>query len=277
MPTPTTPICGVCGATTDAYLCQPCTLAYIQDCLRVPGALAQLRITQARGDVRTTEHTARSTAPAPLPWNEAASTVIRELDRLLRPGTIPPQRGTTRAPLEAIAKHRARSADLFRRHPDSPRTAAELTRLLDRATRVIDRRTTLWNYGPCHCDIPLHGEPTATTVVCPACNTVHDAIALKERQWQTAADALVTQAEAAQWLAIRHDVDPRRVEALRKRINQWVSRSRVTGHPGVIDGQEETLVRFGDVDAQYRKGQAMLTAKAARSAGVPRVPARSAS
>lgn len=273
-PTTVTTACGVCGAPTDsAYICPGDTLTLEANLLRTVPVLRDLELTYRGGDVRTVSgDTTRTPAgPAPLPWNEAASRLLRDLDRHLRSHRFAdpvPAQGRP-APnvllLCGLALRRAKDVRVIRLHPDAGTYAKELARLLDRADRVIDRRATLWTFGVCTCGTELHGEPDTATVVCSRCNTTHNAIALKERQWSAAAGTLVTQAEAAQWLAIRYDVDPRQVERVRKRINLWVFRGRVTTSPGVVDGREQELVLFGAVDAQWRKVQAMNATKATRN------------
>ncbi|MBT0771832.1 hypothetical protein KIH74_23020 [Kineosporia sp. J2-2] len=236
--------CGVCGAETrDLYLCRYCLAQLAGLIADTPALIVDLNITLARQDAITL--TEQGSKPgqnaAPLPINTHALDALTEI----------------RSAIKGISSHpdHRRPDEQARLTARMPSVGARLTALkvaYNLALKVIDRPASKWFFGHCEaCGMAMCGPPDALRVTC-VCDRGYDATVLRTRQWEAVGESLVRRSEAVSLISARYHVD--RPETVRKAIDLWIHRGALEDRAG--------WVRFGDVDALWRKRLRMRARKA---------------
>ncbi|SFO83202.1 hypothetical protein SAMN05421810_101104 [Amycolatopsis arida] len=218
-----------------------------------PGLLAELNTTLSR------QHTTSpgpgvvgQAAARPMPYHEAASetswvlantitTWAREV-HACNPHLLPPAGSTAAAAAWLVGL-----PGLLALHPAADELHDEITHVVARVRRVIDRPPDRIYAGPC--DAPIEGErcpdhlyahPGANRVQCGTCGTEHDVT--ERRNWMIdyAAGLRVTATVALGWARLLLDKT-----IPRGTWDSWVSRGRIVPHG--TDGRGRPVYRFGTV------------------------------
>ncbi|WP_143267140.1 hypothetical protein [Amycolatopsis thailandensis] len=249
-----------CGRPTTDMLCPGC-LAELTAALRElisdgsggHGLLAELGITLSRQHTMTLgTGVGGHAAERPMPFHEAASEVgwvlantistwAREVHEC-NPHLLPPAGSTAGAVAWMVGL-----PGLLALHPAADELHDEITHVVARVRRVVDRPPDRIYAGPCdaqvedgRCPDHLYARPGQRRVQCGSCGTEHDVD--ERRNWMIsyAADLRVTATVALGWARLLLDKT-----IPRGTWDSWVSRGRIVPHG--TDGRGRPVFRFGDV------------------------------
>lgn len=146
-----------------------------------------------------------------------------------------------------------------------------------RLRRMIDRPADRWYAGKCsigtddeHCPAELYAIEGARTIVCPACEYVHEVANRRDFLLREARTYLVTATEAARALISWTDYDG--IESnLVKRIDKWRDRERLeVADVTSLNGRDRHLYRLGDIQdllidaARHEQDRRVMTSEAVR-------------
>lgn len=191
----------------------------------------------------------------PLPVDLDAAGQILELRRVLLGWAdwVAAERGLAR-PLDtwkALGSWLADQVEWLRHHPEGPRAADEIGRVVVRVMRFVDRPPSRWYAGPCttpfldedgllvECDADLYPESGAVQFTCPACRAVHDVEHRREWLLDQAQDRLAHAELIARAVTM---LDQRVTSA---QVRGWAHRGRLLAKSR--DAQGRPLYRIGDV------------------------------
>lgn len=245
-----------CGTPTDGPLCGRCAaaLATALRALRGPtGLLAELDITRSRQDALVVDN-GHSRSVESLPYHpfaaQLADTAAATLTMWVRtihddhPQPVGPRGG----PADAAAWLADLPPGLLASHVAAGRLHADLTGLVDRIWRCIDRPPDLLYGGPCGtrdehgvlCPGHLYARPGDDIARCPHCRTRHTIAERRAWMLDQAADQTVTAAVALGWtrLLLGRTIPPNTWQS-------WVTRRRILPHGHDRFGR--FTYRFGDV------------------------------
>ncbi|WP_134663958.1 hypothetical protein [Amycolatopsis sp. CFH S0078] len=249
-----------CGRPTNDMLCSACLdellgalRALITDGLGGRGLIAELGLTLSRQSVIASgTGVVAHSANQPMPFHEAASemgwvlantisTWARDVHEC-NPHLLPPAGSTAGAVAWMVGL-----PGLLALHPAADELHDEITHVVARVRRVIDRPPDRIYAGPCdaqvegeRCPDHLYARPGMSRVQCGSCGTEHDVD--ERRNWMIdyAADLRVTATVALGWARLLLDKT-----IPRGTWDSWVSRGRIVAHG--IDGRGRPVFRFGDV------------------------------
>lgn len=123
-----------------------------------------------------------------------------------------------------------------------------------RLRKMIDRPADRWYAGKCsigtddeHCTAELYALEGNSTIICPACEYLHDVSGRRDFLLGEARTYLVTATEAARALISWTDYDG--IESnLVKRIDKWRDRERLeVADVTSLNGRDRHLYRLGDI------------------------------
>ncbi|MGW5741556.1 hypothetical protein [Amycolatopsis sp. NPDC003861] len=252
--------CGTgCGRPTHDMLCGGC-LAELLGALRElvtrdgeHGLIAELGITLSRQHAMAASSDATAaSASQPMPFHEAASEIgwvlantistwareVHECNPHLRPPT-----GSTAGAVRWLIG----LPGLLALHPAADELHDEITHVVARVRRVIDRPPDRIYAGPCdalvdgeRCPDHLYARPGQRRVRCGSCTTEHDVEERRNWMIRYAVDLRVTPTVALGWARLLLDKT-----IPRGTWDSWVSRGRIVAHG--IDARGRPVFRFGDV------------------------------
>jgi hypothetical protein len=250
-----------CTRPTEDMLCRYC-LGELTAALRElvtdgnggRGLIGELGLTLARQHRLTSSPPGISTPSAtqPLPYHEAASEVSMVLVNTItswaravaehNPHLHPPS-GSTAAAVAWMAG----VPNLLALHPAADDLHGDITAIVARVRRVIDRPPDRIYAGPCEttddgdvCPEHLYARPGARAVRCGRCGTTYDVDERREWMIDYAADLRITATVALGWARLLLDKD-----IPRGTWKSWVSRGRIVAHG--TDRRGRPTYRFGDV------------------------------
>lgn len=164
-------------------------------------------------------------------------------------------------PAIAASKRLLLHVNEIRRHPKVPQLVEEISDVIRKGRRAIDRPMERVYVGPCMvvndndvtCLADIFARPNAPHAVCKACGITHDVA--ERRIWllEQARDRLFTVKEAAQMVG-----DVGRIRVTEDRIRGYLRRGRLAYHP---IGDKARGIRLGDlltivIDDSEKRGAA---------------------
>lgn len=146
-----------------------------------------------------------------------------------------------------------------------------------RLRKLVDRPADRWYAGKCsigtddeHCTAELYALEGSATIVCPACDYIHDVSTRRDFLLREARSYLVTATEAARALISWTDYDG--IESnLVKRIDKWRDRDRLeVADVTSLNGRDRHLYRLGDIQdlmldaARHEQNRTVVRVEAVR-------------
>lgn len=237
------------GVADDTTICRACTADLEQALAELPALVGDLESTLSRqggrsdGGSRAAEH--------PVPYDVRASGVLGDLRAVLvgwirdlddKPEHHPADN------LEAMARWLLARLSGIATHPAAEEIHREIFAAFDRGCRAIDNPPDRQFLGTCPtCSLAdIYARVGATGVICRDCGTAHEVTELRESLKARLDDRLVTAAEFARMRAYLGEAVDR--DHIRRLVNVWATRGRITSHPG-------PRYRFGEL--QQRMGERM--------------------
>lgn len=236
--------CGKPGG--DGYLCATCTRAFVSMVTRAPEWADQLHLVTIRMTRYTDPAAGRSSAPAPLPYDERAYLPSRELRAALCVAAAAcGLKVTPTMRTGYVCAWLARHVNLLRRRPDVAEHRDRIHQAVRRARELCDKPPDTWYAGRCGCGRDLYPRELAEEVKCPLCGKSWNARARREELLAQLSNSLAPGSDIARALTTLGN--PVTID----RIKKWRSSGRLTprtttGGPGT--GKPLTLwFRVGDV------------------------------
>lgn len=151
----------------------------------------------------------------------------------------------------------------IRRHGAVAELVEELTKVITKARRVIDRPVEMRYVGPClapagggQCGHDLYIGPGAATVRCTNCGTTHEVANRPADLLDASEDHIVTVREASQYIGYFGGM-----AVNQKTIRTWIDRGVLSTRPGPT---EERHIRLGDLyDVLAKRAEKATTRGAA--------------
>lgn len=257
--------CQACTSSTGdgITLCTKC-VGKLQDALSSVSKwlMTELRTTIVRQARFTRQGESVRSATTPLPWNDRASRLSRQLHRELASWVQALGEGDTEDPIEHVVGSRELARWLWRnmsaiRSCDAAGALyRELTRTIERCGAIVDRPVDMVTYGMCAntdpdetghptrvaCDEYLYGVPNRPAVKCRKCGAVYDVAKRKEWMLQYVGGMVGTASEVATYLRISG------VKVSPDQVRKMKERKRISAAGRVMDGKKPVdLYRFSDV------------------------------
>jgi hypothetical protein len=238
---------------TPPTVCDTCADGFTQALAEIPWLVGELEttLTGRKGiDYRTVGGTPSSETRLPL--HLAASGIRTELKATLtywakfcHETGLPhqsPHPGLPQNNHASISRWLMWRTDALTLHDRGPDAVDQITSVVAKGKRLIDRPADKWYAGPCDtetCNVELYARTKAGTLTCHECATVYDIS--ERRSWllQAAEDVLAdatTIAVAVSWLG--------GIPVTPARLWKWNERGRIVPHGH--DGRKP-LYRVGDV------------------------------
>lgn len=252
-----------CGKPTrdDAYVCDTCTHDLAVSLGEIPWLDGELEttITKRKGiDYRRVGGGKGGTKEQPSPPEWTASNARTHLRGVLvawvrycdeeQVRNSSPHRGLPADDLPAISRWLMWRVDGLALDDIGPEAVEEITDAVAQCHRLIDRPADRQYLGQCQVcatvghDGRLYARPGGSMARCNICGDTVDATQLRDRLLSELDDRLCTAAEVAHlstYLGLKADR-----EQVRKRINQWHKRKRITAEPAFSG---DPVFRFGIV------------------------------
>lgn len=245
-----------CGRPTrdEAYFCDDCAKALSVALGEIPWVAEQLDLTITRQTRMGSGNGGRRATETPVPFHPTASEAMTNLRAVLvswvkfcdEEGVRnqSPHRGLPDDDLTSISRWLLWRVDGLSLHDIGPDAVDEITSAVAHGHRLIDRPADRQYLGHCRaCDEGrLYGTRGSMWARCEVCADTTNADELKTSLLRDLDDRLCTASEIARlstYLGLKADR-----ETVRKRINKWVSRGRITAEASFSD---EPTFRFGDI------------------------------
>jgi hypothetical protein len=161
----------------------------------------------------------------------------------------------TTDPLAVAAWWLLGHVDWLRHRQEAPEAFAAIERAAKALARLADRPPDLVVVGACECEVVLYARAGAAIVRCQDCGRRWD-VAESRRILQARLDSMLMTAAEIATMAVVGDPDANRMR-VRKLINQWATRHRIT--PRGVNADGDQLYRFGEVTALLAVSQAQAS------------------